>query len=269
MRTYFTIGEISKLSNLPIKTLRYYDQIGILKPAYINKENNYRYYSIEQFMHIDIIKYCKLIGMSLEEIKKLINSDGTVESMLNTLKRQSSLLEKKIKELSDVKSYLDELEANIEETIDAQMNTVIIKYNKERKFIKYDCVASELEEFEMHLRKVIIDIENKYNETYPQLGASASYDKLVSEGKLVYTGIKSFSQREKYKREGVLPEGEYITILFDDNYKNYIKYYKEIVKYIKENNIEVVGEFNERWIMPRIDKDTKEKTLVQIEILKK
>ncbi|WP_160690793.1 MerR family transcriptional regulator [Clostridium sp. C2-6-12] len=71
MDKYFTIGEISKLFNLPIKTLRYYDERGLVKPAYINKENNYRYYSVEQFIVFDVIKNSKKMGMSLEEIKSM------------------------------------------------------------------------------------------------------------------------------------------------------------------------------------------------------
>ena len=50
METYFSVGEISKLTNVPIQTLRYYDKMGLLKPAYINEQNNYRYYSVNQFM---------------------------------------------------------------------------------------------------------------------------------------------------------------------------------------------------------------------------
>ena len=40
METYFSVGEISKLSNVPIETLRYYDKMGLLKSVYINKQNN-------------------------------------------------------------------------------------------------------------------------------------------------------------------------------------------------------------------------------------
>ncbi|MBO1301252.1 MerR family DNA-binding transcriptional regulator, partial [Enterococcus sp. DIV1271a] len=39
---YLSIGKMSKLSNISIRTLRYYDQINLFKPEYINKENNYR-----------------------------------------------------------------------------------------------------------------------------------------------------------------------------------------------------------------------------------
>ena len=40
METYFSVGEISKLTSIPIEILRYYDKMGFLKSAYINKQNN-------------------------------------------------------------------------------------------------------------------------------------------------------------------------------------------------------------------------------------
>ena len=45
MSQYMSIGKVSKLKNVSIKSLRYYDQIGILKPAFVNTETNYRYYT--------------------------------------------------------------------------------------------------------------------------------------------------------------------------------------------------------------------------------
>ncbi len=41
-----SIGEFSKISHLTMKTLRYYDEIGLLKPAFIDPKNGYRYYDI-------------------------------------------------------------------------------------------------------------------------------------------------------------------------------------------------------------------------------
>lgn len=40
METYFSVGEISKLTSIPIEILRYYDKMGLLKSVYINKQNN-------------------------------------------------------------------------------------------------------------------------------------------------------------------------------------------------------------------------------------
>ena len=71
------------------------------------------------------------------------------------------------------------------------------------------------------------------------------------------------------KNQNILPEGEYVTLIFEGSLKESINYYKKILDYIKINNIEVVGDFNEIWLMPKIDENLEEKSLVKIEILKK
>ena len=48
MRFMLSIGEFSKICKVSTKTLRYYDEIGLINPSKINQENGYRYYSIEQ-----------------------------------------------------------------------------------------------------------------------------------------------------------------------------------------------------------------------------
>ncbi|WP_395548431.1 MULTISPECIES: MerR family transcriptional regulator [unclassified Lacrimispora] len=75
----FTIGELSKLYNIPIKTLRYYDEIGLLNPAKVDADSNYRYYTVEQFILVDLIKNSKIMGMSLAEIKELVSGELTVD----------------------------------------------------------------------------------------------------------------------------------------------------------------------------------------------
>ena len=115
METYFSVGELSKLTNVPIQTLRYYDKMGLLKPAYINKQNNYRYYSINQFIKIDLLKQCKLIGLSLKEIEELLKSEITADSMIELIDQQRKVLDEKIKELESVKSYINFLEEDMRE----------------------------------------------------------------------------------------------------------------------------------------------------------
>lgn len=68
MKDLFTIGEISKLFNVNIGTLRYYDEIDLFKPIFIDRTNSYRYYSTDQFEQLNTIKYLKALGMSLNTI---------------------------------------------------------------------------------------------------------------------------------------------------------------------------------------------------------
>ncbi|SDL31594.1 MerR family transcriptional regulator [Romboutsia lituseburensis] len=267
MSTYFTIGEISKFFNIPIKTLRYYDEIDLLKPARINKDNKYRYYSVEQFIKIDLIKHFKATGMSLEVIKSILNSDCSIELVLENIKLQSKKLEHKINELTNVKNYLDNLEKNISQNIEYGLDEIFIKYNDERIYMNYDVVSTNLEELDINLRDVILDLEKNNKEAYSQTGATISYDILKNEKKVLYKGFKAFCNDNK--NVNILPKGDYITLIFEGSLIDSVNHYKKILDFIEENNIEVQGDFNEVWIMPKIDENLKEKSLVKIEILKK
>ncbi len=89
MEKHFLIGNISKILNIPKSTLRYYDEIKILMPE-IRGENGYRYYSREQLILLKKIKVMREMGVSLNEIKKILKNssiDNMLEIMNNLLIR--------------------------------------------------------------------------------------------------------------------------------------------------------------------------------------
>lgn len=69
-----SIGEFSKICEVSTKTLRYYEEIGLIKPSEINPENGYRYYSIKQLESMLFINRLKQYNLSLEKIKEIIHS---------------------------------------------------------------------------------------------------------------------------------------------------------------------------------------------------
>ena len=71
------------------------------------------------------------------------------------------------------------------------------------------------------------------------------------------------------KKAITLPSGNYLTMYFEDDFYNTKKYYEEIIKYIKENNIEVIGDFHEIYIMTRANPEGEIMALAKIEILLK
>jgi DNA-binding transcriptional MerR regulator len=80
----YSIGEFSLISKLSKKTLRYYDEIDLLKPCEINRDNGYRYYDEKQFILSKEILNYKNLGLSLDEIKKIIyNSNIEISKILN------------------------------------------------------------------------------------------------------------------------------------------------------------------------------------------
>lgn len=102
MENNIKIGEISKLCNIPIKTLRYYEELGLIKPNFIDKYTGYRYYNEENVKEIYKIQILKDLNFSLVDIK---NFDE------NSLGEKRAELNEKIKQLKNklnIISYLTE-----------------------------------------------------------------------------------------------------------------------------------------------------------------
>ena len=161
MSTIFTIGEIAKLFNISTQTLRLYDRIGLLKPSLINEETGYRYYSIDQFIKLECIKRCKVMGFSLDEIKELIGKDTSIEAMLDLTEKQKVSIRQKIEELQLMEEKLNILENKINDTMKIGFNKMSIVENKERIFVKYKENLITEDELEMASREVVMDIEKR------------------------------------------------------------------------------------------------------------
>jgi DNA-binding transcriptional MerR regulator len=92
------IGEFSRLSQVTIKALRYYDDVGLLKPDHIDPFTGYRYYSVEQIPIIHRIVAFKELGLSLEQIANLLDDQGSSEHIRDTLQKQHAEIKQRISE---------------------------------------------------------------------------------------------------------------------------------------------------------------------------
>jgi DNA-binding transcriptional MerR regulator len=92
------IGEFAMLAHISIRMLRHYDELGLLKPAHIDRESGYRYYSLDQLPRLNRILALKDLGLALEEIRLLLNETLTVEEIRGMLKLKQAQLYKHIAE---------------------------------------------------------------------------------------------------------------------------------------------------------------------------
>jgi len=80
------IGDFSKLAHVTVKTLRYYDELGLLKPVWSDRYSGYRFYSLEQLPRLNRILALKDLGFSLEQIRELLAEDlppGRLRTLFN------------------------------------------------------------------------------------------------------------------------------------------------------------------------------------------
>lgn len=100
------IGEFSKLSRVSIRMLRHYDEIGLLKPAYIDPDSGYRYYAEHQLTAAGRITALKDMGFGLSSMAQILACDSKEMLASHMLVRQAEL-EEQIHLLSDQLRRLD------------------------------------------------------------------------------------------------------------------------------------------------------------------
>ena len=92
----FKISTFAKLSKLSLKTLRYYDQIGILKPRKVDEDTGYRYYSADQLLELNRILIYKELGFTLPQITQLLKEDISHEQIQGMLRLKRSEIQQMI-----------------------------------------------------------------------------------------------------------------------------------------------------------------------------
>lgn len=108
MEKLYSTGEFAKMAGVTLRTIRYYDKIGLLKPKTI-LDNGYRRYCNHDLITLQKILSLKELGFSLEEIYPLIQDDNQ-DSFKESIKLQTNLIDQKIKHLTNLKDSLKAME---------------------------------------------------------------------------------------------------------------------------------------------------------------
>jgi DNA-binding transcriptional MerR regulator len=130
----FRIGDFSKLSRVGVKTLRYYDEVGLLKPAHVDDFTGYRYYTYEQLPRLNRILALKDLGFSLEQISQLLAEDLPLDQMRGMLKLRQAEIRQQVQEHTE---RLRRVEARLRQI------------EQENMMSKYDIVIKKVEPFKV------------------------------------------------------------------------------------------------------------------------
>ncbi|GAA0100152.1 MerR family transcriptional regulator [Paraclostridium bifermentans] len=137
-------GQVSKLFGISKDTLRYYDNLGILKPD-INKQNGYRCYSQKHLDQLNLILLTKDLDISLSDIKETIESEELCEYK-ELITKQESMIEEKIEELKKKHAQLKNLNKIIK---------TIENYENEYDFNKISIYESTYKFYGVEIKKML------------------------------------------------------------------------------------------------------------------
>jgi DNA-binding transcriptional MerR regulator len=266
-----TIGQMSKLHNIPIKTLRYYDEIGLFKPIEINEETGYRYYSVEQFKQLDIIHYLKTSGVPLKEIKKQLHSRN-IHELLRSLKEHYSVIEEKIREFEKMKQRL---ERRIHE-IDSSQKIIetgvpMIQCIQERPMVQLQEQIRTIQDLELSLRK----LKHEFRLTAPiflgKVGLTHTKTQVLQKNFLEYNSI--FLLLEETEEQEIFqdlvtafPEGRFASIFYRGTRDQSSAYYQILLNFLEENRMETNGDFIERAIVDQFISKDEQAFLTEIQV---
>lgn len=240
---YLTIGEVSKLTGIPISTLRYYDSEGIISPSYKDKKNNYRYYTEMQVPVLRIIVHLKKIGFSNESIKshlRTLNYSHTLELITQIIadtKAEIKRLQKTERELIKNAVQMEKLIS-----IERKINTFFIEEIEETKGV-YIPISTNDEP-----RKVIkaafrkLDVYTSKERAHTALLPIGIYALMIPEESIkngIYRETKLFfmSDIKGYKDKMIIPKTKYACMYCKGRLLDKQEKIEELLRWIKDKGM--------------------------------
>jgi DNA-binding transcriptional MerR regulator len=245
MKDLFTIGEIAKLFDVNIRTLRYYDEINLLKPEYIDTASNYRYYSTRQFERLNTIKYLRALNMPISKISDFFR-DREVDTLVSILKQQKE-------EIAAQKYELELMERKIQNRLCQIENAIHSNYNLiEEKWISQRRIA---------IVKKDIKIDEDIELPIAELGRANGLNTAIFLGKVALSIAKENMMVQRFdefthviviveeedcagecnQSNQSIPEGNYLSLHFQGTHKDSKEYYLKLLNYLKTNKYHICG----------------------------
>lgn len=252
-----SIGEFSKIAKVSVKTLRHYDQIGLLNPQNVDYLTGYRKYSILQLTRLNKILFYKDIGFSLKQIYDLIDEEITVEQMKILLKKNEQKLENDIKNakrnLETIRNRIKLLETKktIPEYEIKHVESKLYRLVSRRFTIPtvdqitfysnklYDSLYKELSG--IGIQPIGPEMNLYHNKEYTETDLDMEFAVAIA-------GTKE--ELQKLKNSDLIytelsDKNQIISLTFSGNFHDLDIPIIEMMKWIETNNLEIAGELRE------------------------
>lgn len=238
-KKYLSIGAFSKLAGISRKNLIFYDDIGILKPAFV-KENGYRYYSYNQLDEVSIIMVLKDLDIPLKEIKNYIENVSP-DNFINLISTQKDKILEELNRLNQMNYIIEQRSINTPLVANIDCDRIFLENSNEEllflgKDMTYDADIFE-EDFISFLD---YSSSKKLIYGYP-LGVYVNYEAALNNSIKTYKYFYKVSQSLDFVEKTIKPSGLYV-IGYDNSYlAEDSKIFDRLDEFIKKNNLNACG----------------------------
>ena len=261
--TLYKIGMFAAMNHVTAKTLRFYEEQGLIMPALIHPETGYRYYTLSQMAVLHQITALKLAGFTLEEIAR-INSGANEEAVL--LKKKSELLAK----ISDLTRQIAMVDGYLSKKKTSLSAPVLVKTIPETtvafmriRLESYDCLFDRMPEMGVLMEKAGCSC------ALPEYCFTNYLEPGYKDGDTLVEICESVVEAKKETGDlhfKALPEIQAACVFHKGSYRTFSESYEVVLRYIEENGYEIVGEIRESYIDGVWNKDDESEWLSEIQV---
>jgi len=126
----YSIKQIAQAASISVRTLHYYDQIGLLK-SHRQPQNNYRYYPVESLLRLQQVRFYKELGFELSRIKDILDQPGF--DYPEALATHREALMKKIEQTKQLVQTIDRTLAKLKGEVNMSENDYFVGFSDEQQ----------------------------------------------------------------------------------------------------------------------------------------
>ncbi len=244
------IGDFSRIARVSVQTLRFYDDLGLLKPVEVDRFTGYRYYAFDQLPRLHRILALKDLGLTLEEIARLLQDEPTTDQLMGMLRLKETELKQRVDE------ELHRLE---------RVRVRLRQMDEERNMPNYEVVLKKLDPQKVAGVRGKIPSYPEQGPLWRELGAHLSAKKIPTSGAcltLYYSEEPDIDAEvcEPVEREypdagsvrfHTLPAVEQAAcVVHNGPFSSIGGAYEFIAKWIEANGYECIGPVREVYLRP-------------------
>ncbi|MGN0661569.1 MAG: MerR family transcriptional regulator [Faecalibacterium sp.] len=261
--TLYKIGMFAAMNHITVKTLRFYEEHGLLIPALIHPDTGYRYYTLSQMAVLHQITALKLAGFTLEEIVR-IHSGADEKAVL--LKKKAELLAKiadLTRQIAEVDGYLSKKKTSLSAPVLIKTIPETVAAFMRIRLASYDCLFDRMPEMGALMEEAGCTcalpeycFTNYLEPGYRDAGILVEICESVVEAKEEIGDLQ-------FK---IFPEIQAACVFHKGSYRTFSESYETVLRYIEENGYEIAGEIRESYIDGIWNKDSESEWLSEIQV---
>lgn len=259
----YKIGMFAQMNHVTVKTLHFYEDQGLLLPAFVDAENGYRYYTMDQMAVLHQITALKQAGFKLQDIKMLQN--GTRPSTL-LQKKKIELMEQiaaLTKQLAMIEDYMAGSDSLLETPVLVKTIPPVTVASMQRRIPSYDALFEMMPAMGAEMERLGCECAlPEYCFTH-YLEPGYKEESILIETCEAVTEKKEDTDFIKFKD---FPEIQAACIYHKGSYRYFSQSYSTLLRFIEENGYEICGNIRENYIDGIWNKDSEEEWLSEIQI---